>query len=147
MTSYWSVMFLLHAFWHFDSHDSQAVDQHFAGLLGKSGARFEQFRRFCCQNRTFAVETVEAFCQIQKKENDNILTDIKTLYIDDLCVDEACRGQSIGRELYDYVKEYAISEECYNVTLNVWACNESAMRFYEKCGLIPQKYGMEVILK
>ena len=88
-----------------------------------------------------------AFCQIQKKENDNILTDIKTLYIDDLCVDEACRGQSIGRELYDYVKEYAISEECYNVTLNVWACNESAIRFYEKCGLIPQKYGMEVILK
>ena len=35
---------------------------------------------------------------------------------------------------------------CYNVTLNVWACNESARKFYEKCGLKPQKYGMETIL-
>ena len=35
---------------------------------------------------------------------------------------------------------------CYNVTLNVWSCNENAMKFYEKCGLKPQKVCMEVIL-
>ena len=87
-----------------------------------------------------------AFCQIQKKENNNILTDIKTLYIDDLCVDETCRGQSVGKALYEYVKNYAAEEKCYNLTLNVWSCNTSALRFYEKCGLVPQKYGMEVIL-
>ena len=88
-----------------------------------------------------------AFCLFQQHLNDNILTDIKTLYIDDLCVDENIRGQHIGKALYEVVVSYAKENRCYNVTLNVWACNESAIRFYEKCGLLPQKIGMEVILK
>ena len=87
-----------------------------------------------------------AFCIVQQHMGDNILTDIKTLYIDDLCVDERMRGQKIGRRLYQYVLDYARQEGFYNVTLNVWSCNESAMGFYEACGLKPQKIGMEVIL-
>ena len=87
-----------------------------------------------------------AFCILQQHPDDNILTDIKTLYIDDLCVDEEIRGQHIGRQLYEYVKRYAKETGCYNLTLNVWACNESAKKFYERCGLVPQKYGMETIL-
>ena len=87
-----------------------------------------------------------AFCVFQQHLNNNILTDIKTLYIDDLCVDENIRGQHIGKFLYDYVLEFARKEGCYNVTLNVWSCNETAMKFYEKCGLKPQKVGMETIL-
>ena len=87
-----------------------------------------------------------AFCIFQQHIGSHILTDIKTLYIDDLCVDETLRGQHIGRQLYDYVVQFAKDSGCYNVTLNVWSCNESAMRFYEKCGLKPQKVGMEVIL-
>ena len=87
-----------------------------------------------------------AFCIFQQHIDNNILTDIKTLYIDDLCVDEHLRGQHIGKKLYDYVVSFAKEQGCYNVTLNVWACNESAKRFYEKLGLLPQKYGMEVVL-
>ncbi len=87
-----------------------------------------------------------AFCIFQQHIDNNILTDIKTLYIDDLCVDEEKRGMHIGKKLYEYVIEFAKSEGCYNVTLNVWSCNESAMRFYEACGLVPQKVGMEKIL-
>lgn len=87
-----------------------------------------------------------AFCLFQQHINNNILTDIKTLYIDDLCVDEKMRGLHIGRKLYDFVIAFAKEQNCYNVTLNVWSCNESAMKFYEKCGLIPQKMGMEKIL-
>ncbi|MCI8370849.1 MAG: GNAT family N-acetyltransferase [Lachnospiraceae bacterium] len=87
-----------------------------------------------------------AFCIFQEHKGDNILTDIKTLYIDDLCVDEEIRGRQIGRSLYEHVLAFAKESGCYNVTLNVWACNESAMRFYEKCGLKPQKVGMEMIL-
>ena len=87
-----------------------------------------------------------AFCIFQQHLNSNILTDIKTLYIDDLCVDENIRGRHIGKFLYDYVLEFARKEGCYNVTLNVWSCNETAMKFYEKCGLKPQKVGMETIL-
>lgn len=87
-----------------------------------------------------------AFCVFIKHENNNILTDISTLYIDDLCVDEACRGQHVGKALYEHVLDFAKESGCYNVTLNVWSCNESARKFYEKCGLLPQKVGMEVIL-
>lgn len=87
-----------------------------------------------------------AFCIFQEHKNDNILTDIKTLYLDDLCVDETCRGEHVGTALYEAVLDFARENGCYNVTLNVWSCNESAMRFYEKCGLKPQKVGMEKIL-
>ena len=87
-----------------------------------------------------------AFCVFQQQINNNILTDIKTLYIDDLCVDEAIRGRHIGSKLYEYVLAYARESGCYNVTLNVWSCNESAIKFYQACGLKPQKVGMETIL-
>ena len=87
-----------------------------------------------------------AFCQSQRHVDDNILTDIQTLYIDDLCVDEAQRGRHVGNALYRHVLGFAKESGCYNVTLNVWACNEAAKGFYERCGLKPQKIGMETIL-
>lgn len=86
------------------------------------------------------------FCIFQKYINNNILTDIKTLYIDDLCVDEKSRGKHIGSKLFEFVKEFAQNSGCYNVTLNVWSLNENALRFYEKCGMKPQKIGMEIML-
>lgn len=87
-----------------------------------------------------------AFCIFQQHLNNNILTDIKTLYIDDLCVDKNLRGKHIGKALYNAVVAYAKEQSCYNVTLNVWSCNEDAMKFYESCGLKPQKIGLETIL-
>lgn len=87
-----------------------------------------------------------AFCIFQQHINNNILTDVLTLYIDDLCVDETCRGRGVGRKLYDHVLAFARQSGCYNVTLNVWSLNESAMAFYERMGLRPQKIGMETIL-
>lgn len=87
-----------------------------------------------------------AFCIFVRQKDNNILEDMTTLYIDDLCVDENLRGRHVGRALYEAVLAFAREQGCYNVTLNVWICNESAMRFYEACGLKPQKVGMEVIL-
>ena len=87
-----------------------------------------------------------AFCIFQQHKDSHLLTDIKTLYIDDLCVDESMRGMHVGRALFEAVKAFAKEQGCYNLTLNVWSCNASALRFYEKCGLIPQKIGMETIL-
>ena len=87
-----------------------------------------------------------AFCIYKQVLNDNILTDIKTLYIDDLCVYENLRGQHIGRQLYEYVKVFAKENGFYNLTLNVWSLNEGAQRFYESVGMVPQKIGMETIL-
>lgn len=87
-----------------------------------------------------------AFCIHKQFINDNNLTDIKTLYIDDLCVEKAARGKHIGTALYNYVLEYAKAHEYYNVTLNVWADNLDALKFYEAIGLRVQKIGMEKIL-
>lgn len=87
-----------------------------------------------------------AFCLFQQHKENNILTDIKTLYIDDLCVEQEKRGMHIGRQLYEYVLTFAKEQGCYNVTLNVWSCNQNALKFYETCGLVPQKIGMEKIL-
>lgn len=87
-----------------------------------------------------------AFCVFQQQIDNNIFTDIKTLYIDDLCVDENIRGKHIYCSLYEHVLAFAKENGCYNVSLNVWSCNESAMKFYQACGLKPQKVGMETIL-
>ena len=87
-----------------------------------------------------------AFCIYKQVLNDNILTDIKTLYIDDLCVYENLRGQHIGMQLYEYVKSFAKENGFYNLTLNVWSLNEGARKFYESVGMVPQKIGMETIL-
>jgi len=87
-----------------------------------------------------------AFCIFQRHIKDNVMTDILTLYIDDLCVDESARGSHIGTKLYDHVLSFAREKGCYNVTLNVWAFNESALKFYQKRGLKAQKIGMETIL-
>ena len=87
-----------------------------------------------------------AFCIHKQIVGDHVLTDVRTLYIDDICVDEEARGRHVGKALYEYVLDYARQRAFYNVTLNVWSCNEDAMRFYEACGFKPQKIGMEVIL-
>lgn len=87
-----------------------------------------------------------AFCVYQYHKDEGSFNDMTTLYLDDLCVDETCRGRHVGRALYQAVLDLARRTGCYNVTLNVWSCNESAMRFYESCGLRPQKVGMEAIL-
>lgn len=87
-----------------------------------------------------------AFCIHRQITDDSVMTDIRTLYIDDICVDEEARGRHVGASLYEYVREYAKKEGFYNITLNVWSCNPSAQAFYEKMGFVPQKVCMEKIL-
>lgn len=87
------------------------------------------------------------FCILKETVNDPVLADRRTLYIDDLCVDESCRGKRIGSSLYKHICNYAKSIRCHSVTLNVWAFNESALGFYEAVGMTPQKIGMEMRLE
>ena len=87
-----------------------------------------------------------AFCQISEVRNDQLLEDAKTLYIDDICVDENARGNHVGKALYEYVRNYAQSVGCHNITLNVWEGNEPALHFYENMGMHVQKQTMEILL-
>ena len=85
------------------------------------------------------------FCIFRENKRES-LTDIVTLFIDDLCVSEKARGKGLGEKLYEYVVDFALKNGCYNVTLDVWSCNEQAVKFYEKCGMKVQKVIMEKIL-
>ena len=85
------------------------------------------------------------FCILQHSGG-KLMVEHTTLYIDDICVDEAARGQGVGRALFERIRDYAREQGAYNVTLNVWTCNPGAMAFYEKLGLVPYKTGMEMIL-
>lgn len=87
-----------------------------------------------------------AFCQISELKDHRLLQDIKTLYIDDICVDEKSRGKHVGKALYEFVRDYARSIGCYNITLNVWEGNNAASDFYRNMGMKVQKTGMETIL-
>ncbi len=87
-----------------------------------------------------------AFCQVTEVKNHLLLEDTKSLYIDDICVDEQARGHHVGKALYEAVRDYARSIGCHNITLNVWEGNDAAKSFYQNMGMQVQKTTMEVML-
>ena len=87
-----------------------------------------------------------AFCQMKEQPFSNNMVQFQSLFIDDLCVERLARGQHIGESLFDYVKQEAKRMGCYEVTLNVWAGNTSAEKFYEKMGMKTKERQLEYIL-
>ena len=86
------------------------------------------------------------FCQtIDRKESSNAYA-YKTLYIDDLCIDENARGQHVGKEMYEYARKFAKENGYYNLTLHAWECNPNAVGFYNHLGMNIQQYTMEEVL-
>ena len=67
-----------------------------------------------------------AFCQLREQPFSNNMVPFKSLFID-----EKNEAKQIG---------------CYEVTLNVWAGNTSAEKFYEKMGMRTKERQMEYIL-
>lgn len=88
-----------------------------------------------------------AFCQISEVQNDILLQDTKTMYIDDICVDENARGKHVGKALFEFVHDYAQTIGCHNITLNVWTGNDAAQSFYKNMGMQVQKTTMELVFK
>ncbi|MDD6666886.1 MAG: GNAT family N-acetyltransferase [Lachnospiraceae bacterium] len=76
--------------------------------------------------------------EFQQILGDSIRTEIKTIYIDDLCVDEEARGRHLGQILYDTVKAYGKAHDFYNITLHVWEGNDRAAGFYAAMGMKTQ---------
>ena len=119
----------------------------------KRGTKYsaEDLRRLLLdENRPILVSVDEnddlrgyCFCILRQHVNNPLLTDVKTLYIDDLCVDENRRGQRIGGILYDYATAYAKEIGCNYLTLNVWCGNDGAIRFYERAGMKQRSITME----
>lgn len=120
---------------------------------GCSKYTVEQLKNIISDKQTPVFVAVEdgkvmghAFCVVTTTDTNGVLVPHKTLYVDDICVDENCRGKRIGTELCNRVKRYAKENGCYNVTLNVWCLNKPAMSFYKAMGFSEQKIVMETLV-
>ena len=63
----------------------------------------------------------------------------KTLYLDDLFVKEAWRGNGLGTRLMDKMFEVAKDEKCKRFRLQVLNWNHPAIKLYEKSGFTVDK--------
>ena len=136
----------------------QVLRVHHAGrpdLFRESGKKYDekalQEMLQCPENPIFVYEEDGAvlgyiMCQ-EHAISGSALKSVKTLYIDDLCVEEKARGKGVGKKLFQFVKEYAQENGFYNITLHVWEGNPGAKQFYESLGLKPQYTNLELIIK
>lgn len=123
-------------------HDKTKYTADELGLIVKS----DMTPVFVCFEDENSNELLGYCFAIYEVKTGHSQTDVKTLYLDDICVDEKARNKGVGRSIYQYVRAYAKRNEVYNITLNVWEHNDSAKAFYEAMGLKVLKYGMEDIL-
>ena len=84
-----------------------------------------------------------AFCILEDTPGTTSLQPVRTLYLDDLCVEASARGRHIGTRLYERVLLAARELGCSRVTLHAWNFNEKAFGFYEKLGMTPLYTAME----
>lgn len=136
----------------------QVLKVHHAGrpdLFRESGKKYDekalQEMLHCPENPIFVYEEDGAvlgyiMCQ-EHSISGSALKSVKTLYIDDLCVEEKARGKGVGKKLFQFVKDYAQENSFYNITLHVWEGNPGAKQFYESLGLKPQYINLELIIK
>ena len=125
-------------------------------IFKESGGKYseEELEQLMAQDKTpiFVYENADGqilghlFVTIKEVSDNPVLHPIKSLFIEDLCVDQATRGQKIGDQLYQFAVNYAREIGCYNLTLNVWNDNEGALRFYQRQGMKPQETVMETII-
>ena len=66
----------------------------------------------------------------------------KILLVDELCVNEICRGQGIGTEMMLEVRALAKAFGCTHLQLGVYPQNDEAVSFWQKCGFTIQSITM-----
>lgn len=63
-------------------------------------------------------------------------------YVDVLVVAEEAEGRGVGRALMTHAERWAQAHGCREVVLDVFATNNDAIRFYERCGYRPDHIRM-----
>ena len=87
-----------------------------------------------------------AFVIMSINTSQNMPKGMKSMYIDDICVDESARRMHVGYALYGHCLAYAKEAGCHDISLNVWEGNDSARFFYESMGMKVRKTALECIL-
>lgn len=91
------------------------------------------------QNRMIYVAKIQnlvagyAVLSVRKKDGPGTVPK-KQMRIDSICVEEAVRGQGIGREMVSDVRALAKAFGCDELILGVHPENDHAVGFYQKCG-------------
>lgn len=68
----------------------------------------------------------------------------KAMRLDSICVDEAVRGQGIGKVMVSDVRALARAFGCREVILSVHPENDLAVGFYQKCGFRIRTINMDM---
>ena len=67
----------------------------------------------------------------------------KVMLIDEICVEELCRNQGIGKEMMADVRALAKAFGCTDLQLGVYPQNDAAVAFYQKCGFTIRSIDMQ----
>ena len=67
----------------------------------------------------------------------------KVMFVDEICVEESCRNQGIGKEMMAEVRALAKAFCCTDLQLSVYPQNDASVAFYQKCGFAIQNIGMQ----
>ena len=62
------------------------------------------------------------------------MTRRRIMKVEELCVEESCRGQGIGRAMMEDILALARAFRCRDVGLQVYPQNQQALAFYQACG-------------
>ena len=132
-------------------HAALRPDMFVSGTTKYSAEELENLFRDDTHPVYVAVDEVgrvlgHAFCAVQEPNGAAAMAQYRSLYIDDICVDEAARGQHIATKLFEHVKKEAGRLGCYDMTLNVWTGNTGAEKFYEAMGMKPLKTTLRMVL-
>ena len=58
----------------------------------------------------------------------------KVMIVDEICVEELCRGNGIGKSMMAEVRALAKAFGCTDMQLGVYPQNDEAIGFYQSCG-------------
>ena len=111
---------------------------------------FDQFKEMVENEDMITIlaedeEKVVGICMVSMRAR-TCMVKRRTAYMEDLCVDEECRGKGIGKKLFLYAKDLSVKMGAERLDLMVWDFNESARKFYESMGMKPQRYIYETML-
>lgn len=87
------------------------------------------------------------FAEVEVTKDDPVMQDHISVYIDDLCVDKNHQRKKVATQLFEKLKQFALSFGCEFITLNVWENNDAAKTLYEHLGFIPRKTVLELRLE
>ena len=67
----------------------------------------------------------------------------KVMLVDEICVEESCRNQGIGKAMMEDVHALAKAFRCTDLQLGVYPQNDAAVAFYQKCGFTIRSIDMQ----